>query len=172
MANATTAQKIQAAQQSFPAAALPQPIPGDKTPKKRAILSADVHMREQRCRDMVAYIDVNLGLDDILVPEFWSAKANLSAPGSTILCIWKDNSRRVELWVRSVGKTWVTVMPVSDVSVEPTPDTPASALYKVENVASGWRVVSKDTGKVLVQGLRLREEAEAFVEMEIKQRKQ
>jgi hypothetical protein len=170
MANQTTAQKIQNAEKQAQLQPLPQPKPQPQGPAKISLPAKNYAFAEVKTRDWDAIIPKDTPIEQILVPEYWSARAPLFSAGSFIRCRWEDNSRLATLWVMAAGSSWVAVELLHDHIRKAAEPVPPSAHYKIDFVASGWRVISRETGRVLQGEFAKQEDAEAFLDAELKKR--
>jgi hypothetical protein len=147
-----------------PQTATPTPAPA---PRK---LTASLGKFQRREYQATQYIWPNLSKgftrEDFLNPDFYVHVAGKLRPSDWIECIAEDNSYYYLVRVIACASTWARTQIIFEAEGDPiTADpTPERNLYKVDHISTGWRVIHRDSQKVLASGLPQRDDAERAID--------
>lgn len=129
--------------------------------------------KEYAGRDFYAEIENGHTIEDVLQPEYWAHVVRKFTTGSVVLAVWSDGSCVAQLLVFGTGEGWARMLPlnVKTFEVRSVDPTPERGFYKIDHIASGWRVIHRDTAAVMASALRSRDEAERFIDDAIRVKK-
>jgi hypothetical protein len=130
-------------------------------PPKAFLPVTALHQSESAVRKYHAIIPTGHTKDMIEVPNYWCHVAKKLVRHSRIEVVAEDFSFWGMLVVMASEDTWAKVWPVVWVVQGEGVETvlPGGDDYKVDSIATGWRVIHKQTGVVERQGLANRREA-------------
>lgn len=143
--------------QTSTAAPPPRRIMGrPQTFKRRDYVALDYHWT----------IEKGHTVDDLKNPDYWGHIAGKLRPYDHIWFASEDGSLYGLARVIAVASTWAKVQIVFEAHSDPmeVDPTPERGLYKVDHIGTGWRVIHRDTGKVVKGELTRREDAEAAID--------
>lgn len=143
-------------------------------PRKIVLNQARLQGKEFVAREYFVLPDAGTRPDDMLNPDYWVHCARKLRNNTLITVRSEDGTFAGILIVLAASDTWARcewlVLREFEDPIEADP-TPERDLYKIDNVASGWRVIDKATGKALVIGLPQRADAEKFIDEHIAEKK-
>jgi len=121
--------------------------------------------REQVNTDYRWIVPVGHKPEYLAIPDYWVHIAHKFRSNDEVIVICADQSWRVNFWITATDSTWVRGVAMQTFHAEPVADpTPERSMYKIDHIADGWRVIHKDTGKVLKGGIQHRAGAEAEID--------
>lgn len=142
-------------------------------PDRPAFQPITIKQREFTAKDFSITVPAGFKPEELLRPSIWAHNAKRFAKGSYIHVDTEDGNWAALYRVQSCGETWAKVHQCWLTKIEalsnevPDPDE----LFKIDNVAAGWRVIYKETGKPLKTALESRADAEAYIAGEISKMK-
>ena len=130
-----------------------------------------VQQRQYTSKDFEVAVPTGMEPKELERPDFWSHRAKDFRTGTYLHC-YDEGGVWAGIWrVSSAGDTWAKVhcLAFGVISQETDGDpTPLDKRYKIDHIGSGWRAIYKQTGKVIKDGLRTRDDAEKFIQAEIR----
>ncbi|MGH7177923.1 MAG: hypothetical protein ACREJC_11120 [Tepidisphaeraceae bacterium] len=103
-------------------------------------------------------------IDDLLKAEYWAHHSKRLKLHSLLHCVAVDGSFDVILRVSAGGEGWTKMRPLLKWEASSPDDlrdpTPAKARLKIDFAGGTWRVIHKDTAKIMGAGYKSRGEAE------------
>jgi len=147
--------------------ATPQTQTSTPAPAPRKIMghAGKFKRRDFAATDYLWVIEKGHTLEDLKNPEYWGHIAGKLRTNDHIWCAAEDNSFYCLARVVANASTWAKVqilLLTEDAGIEVDP-TPERELYKIDHIATGWRVIHRNTGKTLASGLPRRDDAEAAI---------
>lgn len=147
-------------------AALAQEGKTKPRPLRAAFSPAKLQERQFAAKDYNFTAPSGCEPDEMLRPSIWSNNARKFRTGTYIHVVEDGNKWHGILRVTSCGDLWANVAWLSwalipEMGTDPTPE---EHRYKIEHIASGWRVIMRDNGKVAKDELAQRSDAEKFIE--------
>lgn len=114
--------------------------------------------------------------NDLLNPEFWQNYGRRLKTNSIVHVRPVEGGWYAQFLVTSAADTWakgtIILLRETDEQLEDDGDpTPKDKRFKIDHIASGWRVIHRDTGKVVKDGLAERSDAEKIIQAEVKKRR-
>lgn len=133
-------------------------------------------MRSEVSLDYWLNAPLNTEPDDLKDPDFFQNMGRRLKTNSIIHVRPADGRWYGQFLVTSAADTWAKVSPIlivpTDLREEADGDpTPQDKRYKIDYIASGWRVIHRDTGKVVKDELPERSDAEKIIQAEVKKRR-
>lgn len=104
--------------------------------------------------------------DDLLNPDYYAHIARKLRTNTMIYVNAADGRFFAMLRVTSSGDAWAKVQVIlkTEEAVEVGDPTPERGIYKIDHTQEGWRVIHRDTAKVIVAKLGTRVDAERFID--------
>jgi len=114
--------------------------------------------------------------EDLASPDWWQNIARRLRSNTIVHVRPADGRWYGQFLVLSAADTWAKVTPVllakTDTRAEEDGDpTPMDKRFKIDHIATGWRVIHRDTGKVIKGGLAERSDAEKVIQAEAAKRR-
>lgn len=114
--------------------------------------------------------------EDLANADWWQNIARRLKTNTIVHVRPADGRWYGQFLVTSAADTWAKVSPVllarTDARAEEDGDpTPMDKRFKIDHIATGWRVIHRDTGKVIKSGLSERGDAEKIVQAEANKRR-
>ena len=102
-------------------------------------------------------------------PHWWAHYSRKLASNTIVHARWEDGTRYAQYLVIASGEGWVKVEEIvaREFDASESDPTPMQDLYKIDHVGSGWRVIGRNTAKVLADKLPKRTDAEAFIATQV-----
>lgn len=127
--------------------------------KKRTLPPMNLKNLETSVRQFEARIPTGHTKADLEVPSYWCHRARQFTVNSMIILNAEDRS----FWgigvVTACEDTWAKVWVTVWVEQEKVEERDLLNDYKIDSNANGWRVIEKETGQVLKEGLSSRKDA-------------
>lgn len=136
----------------------------------------NLKMRSEVSLDYWLFVPPGHGPDDLLNPDYWQHNARRLKTNTIVNVRAEDGSWFGMFLVVSAGDTWAKVVPIlvakTETLVEADGDpTPMDKRFKIDHIGTGWRVIHRDTGKVIKDQLVTRTDAEKIVQVEAGKRR-
>lgn len=114
--------------------------------------------------------------EDLENPDFWQNLGRRLKTNSLVHVRPVEGGWYAVFLVTSAADTWakgtIVLFRETDLQTEDDGDpTPKDKRYKIDHIGSGWRVIHRDTGKVIKDGLAERSDAEKIIQAEVKKRR-
>ena len=141
-----------------------------EAPARPAFPPMSFSVREFAARDYELKVPAGTQPEELLRPSIFAHFAKKLRSGSYLHVSDDGGVWRALFCVASAGETWAQVYPCWIVQIPQSEDgdpTPASERFKIDHIGSGWRVIQRETGKVLRDKLAQRADAEKFIQSEV-----
>ena len=133
-------------------------------PRRIAAQAPKLQRKDYVSTDYWLTVEQGHTFEDLQNPDYYAHIARKLRTNTLIYANAADGSFFAMLRVVSCGDAWAKVQTIifngeKIASGDPTPDR---ALYKIDHIGTGWRVIHRDTGKEMVRSLGQRGAAARF----------
>lgn len=142
----------------------------DEAPPIQPFNEKFLKVREFAAKDFNFTVPSGTGPEELLNPARWAHMAGRFRTGTYLHIDTEDGTWAAVFRVYVAGDSWAKVHLcwLSEILAQGDSDpTPPEFRYKIDHIGSGWRIIHKETGKVVKGGMQTRTEAEDFMKKEI-----